>query len=143
MIPAAPFLPAMPMSSTAGGGGNYMGHNTGGGAATTQNTTATTTTTTSNSTEDKESCDKHTFKKIHVPADEWDQVKGMDTLKQELEAFFIKPIIYPLLYQKLFKGNILFYGPPGTGKSFLTRTLSAHLQEELQDVARKIGRAHV
>ncbi|MDG7000402.1 MAG: AAA family ATPase, partial [Nitrososphaerota archaeon] len=64
---------------------------------------------------------------IEVPNVGWNDVGGLDDLKQEL----IEAVVWPLKYRGLFartgasppKG-ILLYGPPGTGKTLLAKAVA-------------------
>ena len=56
----------------------------------------------------------------------WDDVAGLEDVKQALQ----EAVIYPLLRPDLFTGlrrpqNLLLYGPPGTGKTLLVRATAS------------------
>ncbi len=57
----------------------------------------------------------------------WDDVAGMEELKELLEEIFIWPIKHPHLYRgplrRPWKGVLLF-GPPGTGKTMLAKCVA-------------------
>jgi transitional endoplasmic reticulum ATPase len=64
---------------------------------------------------------------VEVPNITWDQVGGLDDLKQKL----IESVEWPLSYPKMFKRmgisppkGILLYGPPGCGKTLLARAVA-------------------
>jgi len=68
---------------------------------------------------------------IERPTTTWEEVGGLETLKQEL----IEAVEWPLKHPNLFKNlgtsapkGILLYGPPGTGKTLLARAV-AHESE--------------
>lgn len=50
----------------------------------------------------------------------FDNVAGMDVVKEMLTSGFIKPILYPNLFGSLARGMLLF-GPPGTGKTMVLK----------------------
>ncbi len=64
---------------------------------------------------------------VEVPNVNWEQVGGLDELKQKL----IEAVEWPLSYPKIFKRmgisppkGILLYGPPGCGKTLLARAVA-------------------
>jgi transitional endoplasmic reticulum ATPase len=64
---------------------------------------------------------------VEVPNVNWDQVGGLEDLKQKL----IEAVEWPLSYPKIFKRmgisppkGILLYGPPGCGKTLLARAVA-------------------
>jgi transitional endoplasmic reticulum ATPase len=64
---------------------------------------------------------------VEVPNVKWEQVGGLDDLKQKL----IEAVEWPLAYPKVFKRmgitppkGILLYGPPGCGKTLLARAVA-------------------
>ena len=55
---------------------------------------------------------------------DFDDVGGMDKLKEEIKMKIIHPLEHPEIYAAYGKkagGGILFYGPPGCGKTYLAR----------------------
>jgi len=68
---------------------------------------------------------------ITQPKETWDDVGGLEDVKQQLREIIEWPLKYPKLYQHLESDppcGILLYGPPGTGKTLLAKAL-AHESE--------------
>ena len=61
----------------------------------------------------------------------WNDVGGLEDVKQELRELIQYPVQYPQLYQqcgsKPPKG-VLFYGPPGCGKTLLAKAIANECQ---------------
>jgi SpoVK/Ycf46/Vps4 family AAA+-type ATPase len=62
----------------------------------------------------------------------FDDVIGLESVKEKLFNGFIYPSIYKNLFPNTAKG-ILFYGPPGTGKSFLAKAAANELDRPIDD----------
>ncbi|MBC7094932.1 CDC48 family AAA ATPase, partial [Thermococcus sp.] len=64
---------------------------------------------------------------IEVPNVRWDDIGGLENVKQELKEAVEWPLKYPKAFQRLGitppKG-ILLYGPPGTGKTLLAKAVA-------------------
>ncbi|WP_457614506.1 AAA family ATPase [Methanopyrus sp.] len=64
---------------------------------------------------------------VEVPDVSWDDVGGLENVKQELKEAVEYPLKYPEVYERLGtrppKG-ILLYGPPGTGKTLLAKAVA-------------------
>ncbi|WP_456477371.1 AAA family ATPase [Methanopyrus sp.] len=64
---------------------------------------------------------------VEVPDVSWDDIGGLEDVKQELKEAVEYPLKYPEVYEKLGtrppKG-ILLYGPPGTGKTLLAKAVA-------------------
>ncbi len=64
---------------------------------------------------------------VEVPNVRWDDIGGLDEVKQMLKEMVVWPLKYREIYKKLGieppKG-ILLYGPPGTGKTLLAKAVA-------------------
>lgn len=64
------------------------------------------------------------------PTATFNDVAGLDDVKQELREKVIEPFLHPEVYDR-FKvkvgGGILMYGPPGNGKTFIARAVAGEL----------------
>ncbi len=62
-----------------------------------------------------------------IPNVKWDDVGGLDSIKQELKEAVELPLLNPDVFKKLgirpLKGFVL-YGPPGTGKTLLAKAVA-------------------
>jgi transitional endoplasmic reticulum ATPase len=60
----------------------------------------------------------------------WDDIGGLDSIKDELKETVEYPVLHPDQYQKFglapSKG-VLFYGPPGTGKTLLAKAVATEV----------------
>jgi SpoVK/Ycf46/Vps4 family AAA+-type ATPase len=57
-------------------------------------------------------------------------VGGLDDVKQRLERSFLLPLRKPELFakfEKSMRGGLLLYGPPGCGKTFIARALAGEI----------------
>ncbi|XP_052109809.1 cell division control protein 48 homolog C isoform X2 [Arachis duranensis] len=62
-----------------------------------------------------------------VPNVKWEDVGGLDCLKEEFESSIIRPIKYPEVYQTFEVENeteILLFGPPGCGKTLIAKAVA-------------------
>ena len=67
---------------------------------------------------------------VESPDIDFDDVGGMEDLKQTLIESIINPLEQPELYDRYGLGTVngvLLYGPPGTGKTFITRALAGKM----------------
>ncbi|KAI1783712.1 AAA ATPase [Ganoderma leucocontextum] len=70
---------------------------------------------------------------VEVPTVKWEDVGGLDKVKQELQETVQYPIEHPENFIKYKYGmspskGVLFYGPPGTGKTLLAKAIANETQ---------------
>jgi transitional endoplasmic reticulum ATPase len=64
---------------------------------------------------------------VEVPTVTWDDVGGLEKVKQELQETVQYPVDHPekfLKYGMSPSKGVLFYGPPGTGKTLLAKAIA-------------------
>ncbi|MBY9008798.1 MAG: CDC48 family AAA ATPase [Candidatus Lokiarchaeota archaeon] len=64
---------------------------------------------------------------ISTPTETWEEIGGLDEVKQQLKEVVEWPFKYPKLYKHLDSeppNGILLYGPPGTGKTLIAKALA-------------------
>lgn len=69
--------------------------------------------------------------RIERPRISFQDVGGMETLKEEIRLKIIHPLTHAELYQaygKSIGGGILLYGPPGCGKTYLARATAGEVK---------------
>ena len=68
---------------------------------------------------------------VERPKIQFNDVGGMDAVKEEIRMKIIHPLQHPELYKaygKTIGGGILMYGPPGCGKTYLARATAGEIQ---------------
>ncbi|KAI1794354.1 P-loop containing nucleoside triphosphate hydrolase protein [Ganoderma leucocontextum] len=68
---------------------------------------------------------------VEVPTVKWEDVGGLDKVKQELQETVQYPVEHPekfIKYGMSPSKGVLFYGPPGTGKTLLTKAIANETQ---------------
>jgi transitional endoplasmic reticulum ATPase len=68
---------------------------------------------------------------VERPTVRFDDVGGMESVKEEIRLKIIHPLKHPELYKaygKAIGGGILMYGPPGCGKTHLARATAGEIQ---------------
>ena len=71
-----------------------------------------------------------TAREIERPKISFQDVGGMDKVKEEIRMKIIHPLRHPELYKaygKQIGGGILMYGPPGCGKTYLARATAGEI----------------
>ena len=69
--------------------------------------------------------------RVERPAINFDDVGGMESIKEEVNIKIIQPLLQPKLfaaYGKPIGGGILLYGPPGCGKTHLARATAGQVE---------------
>ncbi len=67
---------------------------------------------------------------LERPKLNFEDVGGMDAIKEEIRMKIIHPLQHPEIYQaygKKIGGGILLYGPPGCGKTFIARATAGQI----------------
>jgi len=68
---------------------------------------------------------------VEVPTVTWDDIGGLEKVKQELQETVQYPVEHPekfLKYGMSPSKGVLFYGPPGTGKTMLAKAIANECQ---------------
>ncbi|MCB0259708.1 MAG: AAA family ATPase [Calditrichae bacterium] len=74
---------------------------------------------------------------VERPDISFDDVGGMDSVKEEIRMKIIHPLEHPEIFQaygKKIGGGILMYGPPGCGKTYLARATAGEVNANFLSV---------
>ncbi len=74
---------------------------------------------------------------VERPKIDFEQVGGMDAIKEEVRVKIIHPLTHPEIYKaygKAIGGGILMYGPPGCGKTHLARATAGEVKAAFMSV---------
>jgi transitional endoplasmic reticulum ATPase len=77
---------------------------------------------------------------VEIPTTTWDDIGGLDKVKQELQETVQYPVEHPekfLKYGMSPSKGVLFYGPPGTGKTLLAKAIANECQANFISI--KVG----
>jgi len=81
--------------------------------------------------------DEDHYLDIERPNSTFEDVGGMDTVKEEVRMKIIHPLAHPEIYKaygKKIGGGILLYGPPGCGKTLLARATAGEVKANFLSV---------
>lgn len=76
-------------------------------------------------------------KNLEKPNITFEDVGGMEKVKEEIDLKIIKPLEHPELYKaygKKIGGGILLYGPPGCGKTHLARATAGQVDAQFMNI---------
>jgi transitional endoplasmic reticulum ATPase len=77
---------------------------------------------------------------VEIPQVSWDDIGGLEKVKQELQETVQYPVEHPdkfLKYGMQPSKGVLFYGPPGTGKTMLAKAIASETQANFISI--KVG----
>jgi SpoVK/Ycf46/Vps4 family AAA+-type ATPase len=82
------------------------------------------------STKAKLDADLNTFIPVEKPNISFNDVAGLEQVKNEINRLIIQPLKFPDLYKKFKKkmgGGVLLYGVPGTGKTMIAQAIATEI----------------
>jgi transitional endoplasmic reticulum ATPase len=77
---------------------------------------------------------------VEIPQVSWDDIGGLEKVKQELQETVQYPVEHPdkfIKYGMQPSKGVLFYGPPGTGKTMLAKAIASETQANFISI--KVG----
>ena len=89
------------------------------------------------SPEDEGLIDDDGIRVIEKPDIKFEDVGGMQKVKDEIALKIIQPMKHPELYEaygKKIGGGILLYGPPGCGKTYLARATAGEINSKFMSI---------
>eukprot|EP01095_Lingulamoeba_sp_RSL-Kostka_P007589 TRINITY_DN2431_c0_g1_i2.p1 TRINITY_DN2431_c0_g1~~TRINITY_DN2431_c0_g1_i2.p1 ORF type:complete len:898 (-),score=455.37 TRINITY_DN2431_c0_g1_i2:245-2938(-) len=66
---------------------------------------------------------------VQIPNVKWEDVGGLESVKNELKETVLYPILHPEMFKKFGQSpstGVLFYGPPGCGKTLMAKALASN-----------------
>jgi transitional endoplasmic reticulum ATPase len=82
---------------------------------------------------------------VEIPTTTWDDIGGLEKVKQELQETVQYPVEHPekfLKYGMSPSKGVLFYGPPGTGKTLLAKAIANECQANFISIKVGVGCIH-
>jgi transitional endoplasmic reticulum ATPase len=79
---------------------------------------------------------------VEIPQVSWDDIGGLEKVKQELQETVQYPVEHPdkfLKYGMQPSKGVLFYGPPGTGKTMLAKAIASETQANFISIKVRLG----
>ena len=74
---------------------------------------------------------------LERPTITFQDVGGMEAIKEEIRLKIVHPLTHPEIYQaygKRIGGGVLMYGPPGCGKTYLARATAGEIKAKFLSV---------
>jgi AAA+ superfamily predicted ATPase len=92
---------------------------------------------TSKQSNDEDSEDEMNFLPVTVPSIKFDDVAGLDDVKEAIRRRIINPMQHPEMYERFKKetgGGVLMYGPPGTGKTMIAKAIAHEVNAKFYSI---------
>lgn len=87
--------------------------------------------------QEKDDSSETSWEAASIPKIGFDDIAGLDEVKEAVRSRIILPRKYPEVYQKYKKkpgGGVLMYGLPGTGKTMIAKAISREIDAKFFDV---------
>lgn len=78
---------------------------------------------------------------VEIPSVSWDDIGGLEKVKQELQETVQYPVEHPEKFLKFGMNpskGVLFYGPPGCGKTLLAKAIANECQASFISIKVKL-----